>query len=63
VHALEGSSIISDIIMRKLTLHGSWGVALAFALDQARYAAGLRRHGVHVQDLDFTRPHAYEVHM
>lgn len=48
VNALEGASIFGTVVWRKLRLHNSYGVALGFALDQVKYAADLRKHGVQV---------------
>jgi hypothetical protein len=56
VHALEGSGFIANALWQKAALHSSWRIAWAFALDQARYAADLRKHGVHVKDYDYTIP-------
>jgi hypothetical protein len=48
VHALEGSSILATATWRKRALHDSYGIGLAFALDQNKYASDLRKHGVNV---------------
>jgi hypothetical protein len=56
VDALEGADIYSNILFQTRALHNSYGVAIAFALDQAKYAADLRKHGVHVSNQDFTKP-------
>lgn len=52
VHALEGAKILGEVSFRRRKLLNSYGVAIAYALDQGKYAAELRKHGVQVQDHD-----------
>jgi hypothetical protein len=49
VHAHEGSSVLAAAVWRKRALLNSYGIGLAFALDQTKYAADLRKHGVNVK--------------
>lgn len=55
IHALSGTSVLAKALWRERSLHNSYGIALAFALDQARYAADLRKHGVHVDTGVYTQ--------
>jgi hypothetical protein len=48
VHAEQGASILGSILRRPRRLHNTHGIALGFALDQVKYAADLRKHGVRV---------------
>lgn len=54
ISALKGSSILTVLLGAKLRLHDSHGIALAFALDQKRYADELRSHGLHVKGGNYT---------
>jgi hypothetical protein len=37
--------------LEKAQSSSSYKVAIGFGLDQARYAADLRKHGVHIKDM------------
>jgi hypothetical protein len=52
VHAPEGAKILGDVQWLKRRLFNSYGVPIAYALDQTRYADDLRKHGVRVNDAD-----------
>jgi hypothetical protein len=56
VHALDGTSIFGVALLRQERLHNSFRIALAFALDQEKYAADLGKHGVRVSGGDFRSP-------
>lgn len=53
--APESTSLYMFLQVRTTHLVNVYAVSLAFALDQKRYAADLRRHGVHVPDADYTK--------
>jgi hypothetical protein len=54
VHAAEDASILGAVIGRPRRLHNSHGIALGFALDQIKYAADLRKHGLHIEGGGYT---------
>jgi hypothetical protein len=56
VHALSGASTLGKVVWRKRALHNSYGIAWAFVLDQTKYAADLRKHGVRVDRATYTTP-------